>query len=184
MKSQSCREEEDYQHEYKTCNKGYYLSELTNRSECLTCNKIKDCIECEEDNFNLNFIKYKNGYQLLNNLCIEKECEIGENEKCASCKTEIGRKNECNTCNEGYFISEDNSTFCSKCSIENCKKCSILNNVEICDECLDTFIGKEKNGYIKTCECESGFYNKNGLCVKDGNWIRLLMNVDITYENG
>ena len=53
------------------------------------------------------------------------------------------------------------------------------------DECLDTFIGKKnQNGYIKSCECDSGSYNKNGLCVKNGNWIRLLMNVDITYENG
>ena len=69
-KCQNCREEEDYQHECKTCNKGYYLSELTNKTECLNCNKIKDCIECEDNNYNLICIKCQNGYDLLNNVCI------------------------------------------------------------------------------------------------------------------
>ena len=100
---------------------------------------IENCLECSEKNNNLRCLKCKNGYEPFNNLCIEKECEIGKNEKCFSCRKEEGRKNECQTCNDRYFISEEKATVCSKCSINNCKKCGILSGKEICYECDDTF---------------------------------------------
>ena len=184
-KCKSCKEEEDYIEQCKTCNEGYYLSNNTNKKECISCNKIENCAECNEINNNLICNKCQEGYQLLDNLCIEKNCEIGKNEKCTSCKTEKGRKKECNTCNDGYFISEDNSTFCSKCSINNCRKCSFTNGKEICNECVDTFSSiKDEFGFIKTCECESGYNINNGICTKTGNWIKLLMDVDMDWKNG
>ena len=184
-KCKDCKEEEDFIDQCKTCNDGYYLSENTNKKECISCNKIQNCMECNEDNNNLICNKCQDGYQLLENSCVEKSCEIGKNEKCSSCKIEKGRKKECNTCNEGYFISEENATFCSKCSINNCRKCSISNGKEVCNKCFDTFLSiKDEFGFIKSCECDSGYSISNGMCTKPGNWIKILMDVDYSWNNG
>lgn len=78
--------------------------------------------------------------------------EIGEKEKCSSCKTINGRKKECQTYNDGYFISQPNSTFCKKCSLNNCKKCSISNGKEVSEECLDSALPEmDNNGIIHLC---------------------------------
>ena len=184
-KCKSCQDDEEFIDKCKTCNYGYYLSNNTNKTKCLSCNKIDKCIECNEDNDNLICKRCQDGYLLLNNSCIEEKCEIGINEKCSSCKTDIGRKKECNTCNEGYFISEANPLFCTKCSIDNCRYCSILNGKEVCNECLDTFSTiKDEFGLIKLCECPSEYNINNGLCIKPGNWIRILMDVDYSWNNG
>ena len=168
------------------CDTGYYLLENIDKTECVSCNsKIPNCIECNVENKILVCNKCQDGFQLLENLCIEKVCEIGKNEKCASCKTEKGRTIECNTCNEGYFISEEISTICSKCSINNCRKCSITNGKEICEKCLDTFLTiTDENGIIKSCECDSGYSINNGICSKPGNWINMLMDVDLDWNGG
>ena len=134
---------------------------------------------------NLRCLKCKNGYEPMNNACIEKECERGKNEKCLSCRKEEGRKNECQTCNDGYLISQESSTICSKCSINNCKRCGILSGKEICYECDDTFMPiKDENGNIESCKCDSGLNIKNGLCVKEGNWIRTWLDIDYDWNNG
>ena len=100
------------------------------------------------------------------------------------CKTEIGRKIECSTCNEGYYLSVNNSTLCPKCSIENCRKCSNLNKKEICQECLHTFSSiRDEYGFIKACECDFCSID-NGICIKKGNWIRILFEVNNSFNNG
>ena len=84
-----------------------------------------------------------------------------------------------------YFISKENSTICSKCTINNCKKCGISSGKEICYECDDTFKPiRGGNGNIESCQCDSGFYIKNGLCLKEGNWIRTLLDIDYEWNNG
>ena len=183
-KCKECKDDENIINQCKICNEGYYLEENSNKTECASCNKIEDCTECNEDNNKLICNKCKEGYELINNSCIEKNCEIGPNEKCLSCKLEKDSKKDCYTCNEGYFLKE-NSTICTKCSINNCKKCSFMNNKEICNECLDTFITKtDENGLIQSCECEYGYSIINELCTKPGNWIKVLMDVDYSWNNG
>ena len=180
-----CEEKEDFMYKCKSCNYGYYLSENTNKTECLSCNKIEKCLECDEENNNLICKKCQDGYLVLNNQCEEEKCEIGKNEKCLSCKTEVGRKKECKACNEGYFISGTNSLFCTKCSIENCRSCSILNEKEVCDECVDTFETiKDDFGITISCECPHNYTIKNGMCIKPGNWIKMLLDVDCSFNNG
>ena len=39
-------------------------------------------------------------------------------------------------------------------------------------------------GFIKTCECESGYNINNGICTKIGNWIKVFMDVDMDWNNG
>ena len=184
-KCKSCKEEEDLIDECQTCNEGYYLSENTNKSECLNCDIIENCLDCKEVNNNVKCKKCPNGYEILDNSCIERDCSIGKNEKCSSCKIEKGRKRECKTCNEGYFLSEENQTICSKCTIKNCKQCSFKDRKEVCDECKDTFISiKDENGNIESCQCDYGFNAKNGTCEKEGNWIKVWLDVDYSYNNG
>ena len=173
-----------------TCNKGYYLpfDKFINR-ECLPCNKIVDnCSSCFGIRNHIKCSSCDPAFYLEKNKCIEKEeeCIIGEKEKCKSCKTEKGRKKECKTCNEGYIISRKNPTICSKCSIDNCKSCSISNGKEVCNQCLDTFLTiKDEYGFIKSCECQPGYDILEGKCIKPyGNWIKILMNVDNSWNNG
>ena len=101
-------------------------------------------------------------------------CEIGKNEKCASCVEINGRKRECLLCNEGYHISYENPYICQKCSINNCKNCLIKNKKEICLECKDTFAKiKDSEGLVYSCECPYGNITEDGFCINKGNWIEL-----------
>ena len=182
-KCKECKDDEDLINQCKICNEGYYLEENSNKTECVSCNKIEDCMECNEDNNKLICNKCREGYELINNSCIEKNCEIGANEKCSSCKLVKDKKKECYTCNEGYFLKE-NSTICSKCTINNCKKCSFINNKEICNECLDTFIAKtEENELIKSCECEYGYKLTDGFCKKIKNCNKIEDCMECNEEN-
>ena len=85
-KCSSCKIEIGRETECKTCNEGYYLSELTNKTKCLNYNNIENCIDCKEVNNNSICNKFKNRYKVINNLCVEEECQIGENEKCSFVK--------------------------------------------------------------------------------------------------
>ena len=184
-KCMSCREEENLIDQCKNCNEGYYLSENTNKTECLKCDIIENCLECNEENNTLICHKCQEGYEYIDNSCVEKVCELGKNEKCSSCKTEKGRKSECKTCNIGYFISEENPKICSKCSVSNCKQCSFRNGKEVCDECENTFKPiKDEYGNIDSCQCDSDYIVKNGICAKPGNWIKVWMDVDYSDNNG
>ena len=172
-KCKTCHENKDLRDQCQTCNRGYYLP-LENKNACKSCQKIKNCDECLLINITLSCLKCKEGFNLINNECLEETCEIGENEKCASCREEDGRKKECNLCNEGYYNSEENPYICKKCSIENCKKCIFKFGKEICLECLDTFSKiKDNKGFISSCGCPLGNITRDGLCINNGNWIEL-----------
>ena len=95
-KCKTCKEEKDLIDQCQTCNERYYLSENTNKTECLKCD-IENCLDCSENNNKLRCHKCKIGYELINNLCIEKVCKRGKNEKCFSCRKDKGRKSECET---------------------------------------------------------------------------------------
>ena len=188
-KCKTCNNNPGLKNQCQTCNSGYYLPEDGNRTICDKCD-IEGCSQCSglKDNKLCNFCQ--EGYILSDNKCLKEEkCEIGENEKCSSCRTDIGHKKECLTCNEGYFIPDNsNSEICSKCSIENCKTCTVSpNNEEICLECKSTFTEKKnKNGTIDKCYCYLDFefitlsdYTIiiNDVCLLKGNLIEIEYNI-------
>ena len=164
-----CNSNENLKNECEVCNEGYYLpSDAQNRSFCEYCNKIKGCIECSGTKTNPVCSKCLNGYNLVDNNCIEEElCVIGEKEKCKSCRNEIGRKKECETCNDGYYLLGDENYECLQCSIKNCKKCS-RQLWEICEECNDNFSLTKDN----ICLCPSDYKLINdSICQQYENWI-------------
>jgi len=125
----SCNSDINLRNECSTCNEGYYLpSDSENKTICENCNKIiKDCIECSGTSENPECLKCKEGYKLENNFCIEKSCDIGDEDKCKTCKNEIGKKIECESCNDGYYLEENKISYkCSKCSIKNCKNAQLM----------------------------------------------------------
>ena len=177
-KCKTCNINPKLRNQCETCNEGYYLSEYENKTICEKCD-IEGCLEC----FGSKKIKFcskcQNGFELINNTCIKEKCVIGENEKCASCRNESGKEKECATCNDGYYIQENSKSFiCSKCSIKNCKKCSIISNKENCLECNTNFTEtKNVNGIIETCTCPSDHRLINNLCLEYENWIEMEYNV-------
>ena len=173
-KCKSCNEQPDLRNQCKECNEGYYLPK-ENRSNCESCEKIHNCMQCILDNDTLFCHKCKNGFILINNECVEEMCIIGDNEKCASCREEKGRKKECYSCNDGFYISDSNPYICKKCSIKNCKRCLFKDGNEICLKCNDTYVKiKNDEGYINSCECPYGNITSDGLCLNNGNWIEII----------
>ena len=160
-----------------TCNEGYFLPK-DNKTICQKCD-LDGCLECFGKKDNKLCLKCQDGYDLINNKCIKKKCVIGKNEKCTSCRNEIGKEKVCATCNDGYYIPENSdSSVCSKCSIKNCYKCSIVSDKEICLECNVNFT-ENKNifGTIEACTCPSDHKLINNLCLEYENWIEMEYNV-------
>ena len=65
----------------------------------------------------------------------KNSCDIGEEEKCKTCKEDI---NECLTCNPGYFIPDDEDKIkyeCQKCSVKYCHFCNGTKLSNICYTC-------------------------------------------------
>ena len=181
-KCKTCNNNPKFRNQCENCNEGYYLLEDGNKTICEKCD-IDGCLNCSGTKNNKKCNLCINNYILNNNNdCIEENCVIGENEKCASCRTELGRKKECLTCNDGYYIIKNGSYICSKCSINNCKKCSIYLNKEICLECEKNFFeNKNNDNMIESCYCPSYYNLTNGYCLKTGNWIEI--NYNIRYES-
>ena len=181
-KCKECNSNPKLRNQCKTCNEGYYLSENDNESKnrtiCQKCD-IEGCLECFGTEKNKLCSKCDNGFEFLNNKCIKEKCVIGANEKCASCRTENGREKVCATCNEGYFIRENsNSSICSKCTLNNCKKCAMQSGEEICLECKNNFKEtKNINNIIEKCTCPSDYKLENDLCLEYENWIEMEYNV-------
>ena len=181
-KCKTCNDNPKLRNQCESCNEGYYLLEDGNKTVCEKCD-IEGCLICSGTKNNKICNLCNNNYILNNNECIEEKCDIGEYEKCESCRTEIGRKRECLTCNKGYYISKKDPYTCSKCSINNCKKCSIYSNKEICLECETSFIeNKNNDNLIDSCYCPSYYNLTNGHCLKTGNWMEI--NYNITYNRG
>ena len=51
------------------------------------------------------------------NISINRACDIGPNEKCKSC--DLIHQEDCGECNEGYYLSEEDKTICTKCSMKD-----------------------------------------------------------------
>ena len=100
-----------------TCNKGYYLP-LNNKdkTKCTKC-KVNGCEDC--DKITGNCLKCQSFYKPILEehtskiISCEKLCEIGNENKCASCN--MSEQNKCLSCNHGYKLIKDGT--CKK--IEN-----------------------------------------------------------------
>ena len=182
-KCKACNNNPKLRNQCESCNEGYYLSEDGNKTICEKCD-IEGCLICSGTKNNKKCNLCNNNYILINNKeCIEKECNVGENEKCASCRTEKGRKKECLTCNKGYYIFKNNPYKCSKCSINNCKKCFIYSNKEICLECENNFFEKRnKENMIENCYSPSYYNLTKGKYLQPENWIEIVYNIVYTNE--
>lgn len=130
----------------------------------LACNRLDNCEKCSGSNDTLQCIKCKIGYQIINNKCIKPKCDLGENEKCSSCKNILGKEDECFDCNDGYYLPSNilDKIKCSKCPIEGCKRCDNISGK--CQECKYNYepITDESNGIIINCnlQCKIGMGNK------------------------
>ena len=95
-----------YRYYCKECNKGYYLStnETTSKMKCNKCNEDNEgCSECSINDNILKCTNCEENYKLFEGNCI-KNCEIGENDSCASCNFADGKNAECLKCNNGYYL--------------------------------------------------------------------------------
>ena len=81
-------------------------------------------------------------------------CQIGENEKCASCNQTFEFRENCQTCNPGFYLdSRINSTKCQSCHMNNLSY--------FCIECDIIF------GQIKCLKCKEGFSLINDTCYRN-----------------
>ena len=109
-----------FKNQCESCNEGYYLSEDGNKTICENCD-IEGCLICSGTKKNKIYNLCAKNYILNNNEFIEEECDLGEHERCESCRTEKGRKKECLTCNSGYYLpyNEINNKICLSCNFIN-----------------------------------------------------------------
>ena len=102
--------------------------------------------------------KCDEGYFLNDDLCVKK-CQVGENEKCASCNSQYPQF--CQSCNENYFLPDKKSKECKKCEIDNCLECIENNNYIQCNKCENDYI---LSGGLCLKNCEIGEDNKCSRC--------------------
>ena len=95
-KCKTCNNNPKLKNQCESCNEGYFLLEDGNKTICEICD-IEGCLNCSGTKNNKKCNLCINNYILNNNECIEEECDVGADEKCASCRTEKGRKKECLT---------------------------------------------------------------------------------------
>ena len=118
-KCKKCQTIYNKENECLTCNDGYYLSaDSLVKTVCNKC-KIDGCKVCDVDtdiclecNKNYKPIFEKNSENIISCQIL---CELGEQNKCASCNEEKGKENQCSSCNKGYKLMKNGS--CQK--IEN-----------------------------------------------------------------
>ena len=79
-----CKTEIGENNQCLNCNEGYYLDINYNKEACKKI-EIDNCIKVIFESNNLKCVNCSLGFMLYNNECIEA-CDIGDNEKCASCK--------------------------------------------------------------------------------------------------
>ena len=153
--------------------------QITFLNDTLNC-ELYNCKECKND-LDKDDVICKNcleGYILIENKC-EKNCELGENEKCKTCVYKMGETDNCESCNDGYFIPNNTGNIqyyiknCYKCE-EGCLKCHGIPDETICDVCQKDFIlsGDKclknceigEKGKCKTCNTEVGKINECLTC--------------------
>ena len=98
-KCKECKNITDKENECLTCNEGYYLPFNSSiKGKCEKC-PINGCKTCD-----VNTI-----------ISCEIMCDIGDENKCATCNEEKGKENQCSSCNKNYRLMKNGS--CKK--IEN-----------------------------------------------------------------
>ena len=99
----------------------------------------------------------------------ENSCEIGEEEKCQTCREHL---NECLICNPGYFIPDDEEKIkyeCQKCPVGNCSFCNGTKLLNICHSCKYSLEPLYRDGKIVSCDytCITGEEEKCATCLKE-----------------
>ena len=99
------------------CNEGYYIPiNSLDKKKCVKCN-IDGCKTCDSDSGACS--ECKTFYEPIMNsgsiIQCQLTCDIGDENKCLTCKTEEGEKNKCGSCNYGYKLVKNGT--CQK--IEN-----------------------------------------------------------------
>ena len=99
----------------------------------------------------------------------KNSCDIGEEEKCKTCKEDI---NECLTCNPGYFIPDDEDKIkyeCQKCPVANCSFCNGTRLSNTCHSCKYYLEPLIRNDKIVSCDytCVTGEKEKCATCSKE-----------------
>ena len=116
-KCTKCQTFSGKENECLECNEGYYMpSNSLDKTKCVMCN-IDGCKTC--DPVSGSCIQCKTFYEptIISDKIIQCQltCDIGNENKCLTCKVEEGKKNECGSCNNGYKLMENGT--CKK--IEN-----------------------------------------------------------------
>ena len=163
-----CKTEIGENNQCLNCNEGYYLDINYNKEECKKI-EIDNCIEVILESNNLKCVNCSLGFMLYNNECIEA-CDIGDNEKCASCKSIYEQKEFCDSCNSGYYLdNEIDPTRCQSCEIENCKNCKKISGNITCISCKEGFTLFNETCF-KSCDknCEQCYFDgiNDGICLK------------------
>ena len=195
----------------KKCDEGClecYAEEGSNNSTCISCDKgynldtenfckkieIEECVKINKTRDRLICLECSEGYILYENQCA-KLCEIGENEKCASCNSSFEYMNKCYNCNKGYILNNKmENKICQSCDeiINHCNECqknygdiqctsciegyNLINNKcfkECHEQCLECeYIDEDKDGdeiqYGKCHKCKEGYYLRESLVYDNG----------------
>jgi len=185
-KCKDCKIENGTNDQCLNCNEGYYLDVNSNKKKCKKID-IENCINAIFDSNNLTCVNCSLGYEVINGQCNES-CEVGENEKCASCNRNLDLIKYCGSCNSGYYLDnkieqtkcqlcEDVYDHCQECEIINgnltCYKCKkgyqLINNTcfKNCDEnCLNCYFDGINKG--KCLQCKDRYFLKNNY-TRNGN---------------
>ena len=111
----SCQTQLGKEKECLDCNDGYYL---TNSKTCEKC-PIDGCKICQSSSNDCNECKlfYEPELDITTNKIINCKliCDIGQEDKCATCNLEQGKISQCSSCNPGYRLMKNGK--CKK--IEN-----------------------------------------------------------------
>ena len=118
-KCKKCQTTINHENECLICNEGYYLPQNSlDKTECNKC-IIDGCKICNSNSENCDECKryYKPIYAQNSEIILSCEltCELGEQNKCATCNEEEGKENLCSSCNQGYRLMTNGT--CKK--IEN-----------------------------------------------------------------
>jgi uncharacterized protein (UPF0333 family) len=138
-------------------------------------------LRANEDKSNDNNNTIKNRYNNpIVNINWEKECIIGDNEKCKTCSHQI--KSNCLTCNDGYYLPFHKmyNQKCLPCNkTVHCNACFGEKNYIVCTACEPEYILVNNTCLLEFCligenekckSCNSELKNQCQLC-NDGYYL-------------
>lgn len=120
----------------KGCLKCYPFEKwIQNGDQCVQCQGengigIEGCLKCEVSDGEVECIRCKSGYSLVQGMC--RACLQG----CLECN----EKQDCLSCDSGY---RKNYQVCEKCRIANCMDCK--SNQDQCEECNEGYFTWDHN---------------------------------------